>query len=260
MASEPPKPNIEIGRVLGRGVDALIANILPFLLAALLLAGVPIFLGEYLMLANTADPAADPFSPVVWGSFLFYLFALLLGGALLQVVLVRSTILQLSGRPTDLPGSALLALQLLLPIVGISICVGFMTGIGFLLLIVPGIMIYCAFMVAVPALVEERGGVFASLRRSRELTRGSRGRIFLILILQWVIALVVSSALSRIAQVPGLMAADQGLPDPLLTAAGDSVGAAITSLIAAVIVASLYVELREVKEGKSADALAEVFA
>ncbi len=260
MASEPPKPDIEVGRVLGRAFDALTANILPFLAAALLLAGAPIFLGEYLMLTGTAEADADPLSPLVWGSLLFYVFLLILGGALLQGALVRSTILHLSGRPPDLPGSAMLALRLLLPILGISVCVGFMAGIGLVLLIVPGIMIYCAFMVAVPVLVEERCGVFASLHRSRDLTRGSRGRIFLILLLTWVVAMVVSAIVSRIASVPLWTSADQALPNPLIVSASDTVASVLSSLVNAAIVAALYVELREVKEGAGANELANVFA
>src|SRR6185295_3094536 len=167
----PPKESVDVGRVLGRGFEALKANAIPFLLAALLLSGVPAFLGQYLPFADSGleDPGFV-LTPNEWGALLASTFGAILGYALLQGVLVRSTILHLSGRAPDLEGSAMVALRLLLPIIGLSICVGFLALVGFMLLIVPGIMIYCAFSVAVPALVEERAGVFASMSRSRDLT------------------------------------------------------------------------------------------
>ena len=54
--------------------------------------------------------------------------------------------------------------------------------LGLLLLVVPGVLIAMMWSVAIPSLVGENLGVFESLDRSRELTRGSRGKIFLIFI------------------------------------------------------------------------------
>jgi hypothetical protein len=260
MASEPPKPNIDIGRVIGRGFEALKANFLPFFGFALLLVGLPTFCQTYLAASriNTLDPALI-FTSTYWLTVFGGAFVTFAGGILLQGVLTRSTILQLSGRAPDLPGSALLALRLVLPILGISICVGFLIVIGFICLIVPGIILWCVFSVSVPALVEERAGVFGSIGRSRELTRGSRLYIFLLGVLIWVFSLIIGGVLGAIGASAGY-GLSPGLPDPLYSGLAQGLAAALTQVISTVFIAALYVELREVKEGAGANQLAEVFA
>jgi hypothetical protein len=60
------------------------------------------------------------------------------------------------------------------------------------LLLVPGIILGLMYALAVPVFVlEERGGS-ASLSRSSQLTKGHRGRIFLIYFLLIVLAVIIS--------------------------------------------------------------------
>ena len=68
--------------------------------------------------------------------------------------------------------------------------------VGAVLLIVPGVMFYIAMSVAVPALIEERAGVFGSMRRSYRLTRGSWLQIFVLLILYLIFRPCVSTVFS----------------------------------------------------------------
>jgi hypothetical protein len=67
------------------------------------------------------------------------------------------------------------ALGRVLPLLGVSVLVGLGVGLGFVLLVVPGILLWTRWSVAVPVLVLERVGVVDSMRRSWELVRG-RGR------------------------------------------------------------------------------------
>jgi hypothetical protein len=73
------------------------------------------------------------------------------------------------------------------PLVGLGIVwtLGFM--VGFLLLIVPGVILLCMWWVAVPACVVENLGPIQSLSRSAELTRGYRWKIFGLFVLVSVI-------------------------------------------------------------------------
>jgi hypothetical protein len=274
MATAPQTPGIEVGRVVSRAFEALTANILPFFALALLLLGLPGFLGQYFLLSGfeTAGPVftggperfgtTDPLvflTANYWVPVLVAGVATVLGYVFLQVVLTRSTILHLSGRAPDMAGSAMLALRLLLPIIGLIICVSVLLMIGFICLIFPAVMIWCALIVAVPALVEERRGVFASIARSRELTRGSRWRIFLLVVLTWIFSMIVSAITGAIAGASMTMTANPVMPDPLLAGAANGIGSALTGLVATAVIAALYVELREVKEGTGADTLAGVF-
>jgi hypothetical protein len=66
--------------------------------------------------------------------------------------------------------------------------------LGFVLLLIPGFALVTMVYVANPVLIVENKGVFASMRRSRELTAGHRPRIFVVLVgvfaLCYLIALV----------------------------------------------------------------------
>lgn len=258
----PPQAKVDVGRVLGRGFEALKDNFLGFFAVALLLAGVPAFLTQYLTIS--AIEPMDPsflFSWVFWGGAIGGLFVTLLAYALLQGVLVRSTILHLSGREVDLKAGMVFGLKLILPIIGVTICVGFLVGLGIVLLVVPGVMIYCAMSVSIPALVEERRGVFGSMGRSRDLTRGSRWQVFLLLVLLWIFSTIISAVFGVITGVTmGFTPVGEPvMPDPILAGTVNAIASSLTSVIAAVVLAALYVELREVKEGATTNDLADVF-
>ena len=261
MAAAAPVEKIDIGRVIGRGFEALRANFLAFFACALLLTGAPSFFMQYWLLSEmgAADDPEFFLSLRYWGPVVGALLLTMVTGALLQGVLVRSTILQLSGRQADFAHSLTLALRLLVPMILVSIIVTLLTVLGFMLLIVPGIMIYCAFLVSVPALIEERRGVFGSMRRSRDLTRGSRMRIFLLLIIFWIFSIIISGLLGLIGGAPIMGPDMMQVPDPILAGATSGIASALTSVIVAVALAALYVELRTVKEGATTDDLAAIF-
>jgi hypothetical protein len=265
MASAPPaQAKVDVGRVLGRGFEALKANFPGFFAVALLLAGLPAFLIQYLTLSGvrTMDPAFM-LSPAFWGGVIGGVCAAVLAGALLQGVLVRSTILYLSGRDADLGASILFGLRLLLPIIGVTICVGVLVALGFILLVVPGVMIYCALIVSIPALLEERRGVFGSISRSRELTRGSRWQVFLLLVIFWIFSAIISGILGAVTGATIGLSPGAGMPtmpDPILAGAVNAIASSLSTVIIAVVLAALYVELREVKEGATPNDLAGVFA
>jgi hypothetical protein len=261
MASTAPEAKADVGRVLSRGFAALKTNFLPFLAASLPLAGLPSFFAQYWMMRSfdLSDPAFLA-SPFYWGGIGASLLAGLLSITLLGGILTRSTILELSRRDSDLGGSALLALRLLPALIGLSLVLALLFVGGFLLLIVPGFMIYCATIVAVPALIQERCGVFGSIERSRALTRGSRWRIFLLLVLFWVFSTVIQNVAAVLGGAAAFDMSRQVIPDPFRASLVVAIGTSMSTMIVAVVTAALYVELREVKEGASANELADVFA
>lgn len=254
MATAAPDKKIDIGIVIGRGFQALARSFLPYLALALILVGLPTFLLQYLLVSGleTADPLGFAVSPAYWLTFL----VLMITGNLLQAIVIRSSILHLSGRDPDYPGSALVALRLLLAMVGLTILSSILIGIGFLLLIVPGVIVYIMLIVAVPVLVSEEKGVIESMERSRDLTKGNRGRIFLMILLFFVAYMLLSLAAGAIVAVPfaTLEAADM-----TMMAAIDAVIGALSAMLTSAMVAALYVELRTEKEGATTDSLATIF-
>lgn len=81
---------------------------------------------------------------------------------------------------------------------GTSVLAGFLFGliviVGLLLLIVPGIMFELGFCLIGPLILVESCPATAALSRSWDLTRGYRGKIFLIAIICALISAVMSSA------------------------------------------------------------------
>jgi hypothetical protein len=258
-AADTSESKIDIGRVISRGFATLGRQVGPLLLLSLLLSGLPIFITQYLLIDNVgvgATTGEDPAGALNMFSSPFYwlsILAMILGGYLLQAALVRSTILDQTGRPVDFGGSLGVALKLLLPMIGLAILSSLIIGFGFVLLIVPGVIAYLMLSVSVPVLVEERLGVIGSMGRSRALTKGSRLRILLLLILFMIVYIAVS-ALSGL--VFFFLAQDSAFGAAFIAA----ITSAISALVLAVLLASLYIELRTVKEGASQDSLADIFA
>lgn len=77
-------------------------------------------------------------------------------------------------------------------VIGVSLLVGMASGVAFLAFIVPGVLLLIMWSLAVPAKVLEHRSATDSMSRSMELTKGSRGRIFVIGLLIFVLSIGVS--------------------------------------------------------------------
>lgn len=84
----------------------------------------------------------------------------------------------LSGRERLRPFEALgRAAYRILPVVATAVSSMLATLLGTLLFVVPGVIVWLTLFAAVPAAVVEHLGPLAALRRSADLTQGSRGQI-----------------------------------------------------------------------------------
>lgn len=94
-----------------------------------------------------------------------------------------------------------------MPVLGQLILVGIVAGIGvvigFVLIIVPGLYLLTVWFVAAPVVVLERPGVFAALRRSRELVRGNGWQVFAVILVLYVMVGVVSLIIEDLAESAG---------------------------------------------------------
>ena len=244
---------IDSGRVIGRGFRVVGDNFLPFAVAAFLLTGLPAGAIQYWVQNSLLQ--REMLESLHWSYLGLWLITWVLG-ALLQGTLVRATVLDLADQDMELGQCLVTALGLTLPIMAISVIVFLGVLVGSILLIVPGVMLYCAMSVAVPALIEERAGVFGSIGRSWRLTRGSWLQIFVLLILYLIFWAVVSTVFGLAFGVRNF---GTGFNDPTMAAICNALTATVTSTVGAVMIASLYIELRSVKEGATTDDLASIF-
>jgi len=201
---------MSIGEVLDRTFSLykkhfwLFAGItaLPFLLLLILRIGLAAFQTANLAaFAGTAQSshAAPVFNPsliagAVVGGLVFLVFTLLLTGAAQAATVFAVSDLYLGREATvreayARAGRKAPRVVLILLLVGLSVIVGFM------LLIVPGVILLCRTAVSVPAAMLEDSRAIRSIERSMELTKGFAMPIFLIFVLVWVMSYVAALVL-----------------------------------------------------------------
>ena len=94
----------------------------------------------------------------------------------------------------------------IVPLIGFGILSGIGVGIGFFLLIVPGLILLTIWSVGSPAIVAEGAGVIDAFGRSWELVRGNGWSVFGTLLLVLLIVIVVQIVLAAIATPIGTAA------------------------------------------------------
>ena len=130
-------------------------------------------------------------------------------------------------------------MPVVLPLIGAGLLAGLGIGIGFLLLVVPGLILMTLWAVIAPVIVVERSGVIAAFGRSRELVRGNAWQVFWAILTVVVITVVVGAVFAAIA----IAISDTVLMRILFNVIASTVTAPIAALVAAVI----YFRLREIK-------------
>ena len=97
----------------------------------------------------------------------------------------------------------------LLPLLGLTIVVGILVSIGLVFFIIPGIILGLVWFVAVPVLIIEDKGVFDSMSRSGELTKGNRWRIFglgLVVYIGVFVVFLIAGLIAAALPILGLIA------------------------------------------------------
>jgi hypothetical protein len=138
-------------------------------------------------------------------------------------------------------------------VIGVSIVSGFMILVGFILLIIPGIIALSWTMVALPVAAIEGFSSSAAISRSRALARGRMRHVLGTMLLAWVI---VIGLVLGISLAVGLLFGFFGLPDRLTDMLGELVMVPLFPLIG-VAVTMLYYDLRVRSEGADVQAMVE---
>jgi hypothetical protein len=165
---------------------------------------------------------------------------LLVAGYLYQGMVVEAARDILDGRRDQTIGGLFRSAG---PVVGTLIVVGLLAGIaiaiGFVLLIIPGLILLTIWAVVVPVVVIERTGVFDSFGRSRELVRGHGWQVFGVLVLLFIGTFVVQVLIAAILG---------GIFDSLV---GYALGVLLTTLLmmplTALAAAVLFFDLKAIK-------------
>jgi hypothetical protein len=126
----------------------------------------------------------------------------------------------------------------LLPLIAVSFLAAIGIGIGFILIIIPGLVLLTFWSVVAPVTVLERPGVFAAFGRSWQLVKGNGWQVFGVILIFFLIFIAIGIVFGVIGAVLG----DAG--EVVL----GYVGSVITAPLVALAAAVLYFELKRVKE------------
>lgn len=260
-----------VGSVLDRGFSILISNIVPFGLLSLLgyiclhfLEVISAKLSFHFafvdrQMIGEVDDVLLYLRIRQYSLLLDLLFYFLLD-FLVTATLVYGTFQDLRGQRASLGACIRRGLGLIIPVIGVAFVSTLAIAAGFIALVIPGLIVATILWVVIPVAVLERLGVGASLKRSAELTKGYRWRIFYILILYAIIRVVAgiigesvvndtndSLDFMLITWVPN--------PSMFVTLVLNAFFAALW----AVVIAVGYYDLRVVKEGTDIEQIAAAF-
>lgn len=163
---------------------------------------------------------------------------------LLAGSLTRGAAGSLLGRAVDVGASYRYAFSRIGALIGLAILVGVVVFVGYLLLIIPGIIFGVFLSMAMPAFIVERKGISDAMSRSWELVRGSWWHTLGVILVAGILAGIVSSVI-------GAIGGSTFIGSWIFGALGQIITAPFVALVAVV----LYVDLRARHEGLSAEQL-----
>ncbi|WP_409432564.1 hypothetical protein ACJ3XI_10190 [Litorimonas sp. RW-G-Af-16] len=274
-AWQNPKPSFEVGRVLGRVVSVLRNNLTGFVGIAMLviaipyalLAAWPAFLDMSEGLVGIMDESGDlsfsSIDPVVYIAMGVGFIGFLVGSIILQGALIHACVKDFNGEAGNVGRSIRVGMRYFWPLLGLGILVALGVMGGFLLFIIPGLLLALGWSIAAPILIIEDLPITKALGRSWELAKGYKRWILLVYVIVAVITGIISAVLSI-----ALLAF--GNPQEAMITGGTTlffvmngvvsgIAQGIATLVNTATIASSYYEIRELKEGVSTDALAAVF-
>lgn len=265
-----PKPQFDVGRVLGRTFSTIKNNVVKFGILAFFVMGLPmfflglwpLFMGAGEGLLSESEYSESFLVGSIAASFfgvILYLFLYLI----VQAILIHACFKDFAGERVNLKASSKTALALSLPLIGLMILYSLGLAMGFILLIIPGILLFLGWYICIPVMVVEKKGVTESLGRSWELTKGYKRWILLLVIILWIISAVISGVLTLASTPFGdpTMAPLTGGSNSfwMMYAFTSALAQAFTVLISTAAVAAIYYEIRDLKEGITPESIASVF-
>jgi hypothetical protein len=202
--------------------------------------------------AQTDDEAWTILAGVAVAALIGFLAGQLATGACFKAV-AQSYL----GERTTWRESIAFALRRFRSILWIVILGGFLTLLGFLLLIVPGVYLAVAFAVALPVLMTEGLRGRKALGRSRQLVKGRWWRTAILLVVAGLLVSIVGGAITAAVSALTFGSPDDPVVVFVVGALAGTVAALVTTPFSAAYHTVLYFDLRVRKEAFDLQLLAE---
>lgn len=241
-------PGFRVGAVFSRAFALLSRDFAKFF-GLSLIAWAPFLVLSLTRGVPTQGLVAANMGKAVAGSAAAFILWIVLS-LLCQAIILYGAFQQMRGQSFAIGESLKRGLTRFVPLIGLLLCLGISVGLATLLLVIPGVIVFLMWYIAVPACVIERQGPFGSLRRSAELTKGSRWKILGII----VILSIVSWLAQIIVQI--VAAAVAGTTAAIVAA---FLCSALIAAYRAILVAVIYHDLRVARDGIDIERIAAVF-
>jgi hypothetical protein len=164
--------------------------------------------------------------------------------AILQAAMLRGAAQATIGDPVDVEASYRWGLRRFGSVLLLAILVGIVVGVGFILLIIPGIIFLVFLSVSEPALIVENRRGTEAMSRSWNLVRGHFWHALVVILVAAILTGVVSGIISAIG-------GSNWFVRWIFTAIAQIITAPFTALVTVL----LYLDLRARKEALTADRL-----
>lgn len=246
MSARFAESDFRIGPVLTRSGTILSQHFLIFFLIGVV-ANLPSVLlgqgGEALATSPTATTQGAIL--LIIGGLLSFVLSMIS-----QAVMVHASFQAMRMRPVNVGESLRVGLARVVPVFLLAILMGFLGGLAFLLLIVPGFIVMTMWFVSTPACVVERTGPWTSMKRSAALTKGHRWKVFGLLLLLVLLSVIVAGLLQLVLMQVG---------STILVLLGTLLWGALWTAYYSIAVVMTYHDLRVAKEGIDIEQIASVF-
>ena len=245
---------ISIGAVISRSFAIWSENLVRFTLLIAAAFCVPAFVFSIIIdsigsMGSAGIASLESVAPVIAIAVVAAALSMLLLYNLASAAMIYSAFEHLRGRRPSMGTCISVSLGRLVSLLYVSVLSAICIGFGYMLLIIPGIVILCMLFVVIPvALIENIGGGKA-LERSNELTKGYKGTIFGIIVVLGLISFGMSV-------IHDLFVA--ALPDIVGTIVAFG-GSAFFMALSSVTVAVVYHDLRLIKDGAGTEVMARGF-
>lgn len=249
------EPQFTVGRVLTTTIQIFGSNLVPFLAIGLAMQ-IPelglVYVFDPESMINVASPGETD-----WGHYFRYLgLALVVGSivnGLLTATLIYGSFQYLRGHKATLGECLAKGISVLVPIAIAALGYSILMALGWMLLIIPGIIITVTYWLYAPAIVVEKQSIGKAFSRSADLTRGKRWSIFGLLFIYGIMTYVASLIIGLIFGAAG------GPSSPIaVTILSYTVNSLLAAFLA-VATSVAYYYLRADKEGLEIDDIAKLF-
>jgi hypothetical protein len=182
----------------------------------------------------------------------------LVGVMLCQAALIKSVSETYLGHEITVGQAYRFALPKALTLIAATICVGLVTGLGLILLIIPGVIFSLWFFLTAPAIVVENRSAGNGMSRSRALVAGNLGKVLSVGLLSILISVIISILFLLLGRmVRTMLPADSAMLRSFLDYFDATVSRILTMPIGATASILLYYDLRIRKEGFDLQMLAQ---